>query len=100
MLAHLKKTFYRGWGICRAIVLTFLCKHFSPQTCEVDGRAVKNILEKSPEKDAVLVQHLLGTFHLMADLLLCTPEVVYVTVVQECMITVQSRTEQILAPKL
>ena len=57
-----------------------IVEHYSSRTCEVDGGAVENILEKSPEKDAVFVQHLLGTFHLMADLLFCTPEVVSITV--------------------
>ena len=34
--------------------------------CEVDVGGLEDILEESPEEDAVLVQHLFGTFHTVA----------------------------------
>ena len=34
--------------------------------CEVDVGCLEDILEESPEEDAVLVQHLFGTFHTVA----------------------------------
>ena len=40
--------------------------HHSKNTCEVDVGGLEDILEESPEEDAVLVQHLFGTFHTVA----------------------------------
>ena len=34
--------------------------------CEVYVGCLEDILEESPEEDAVLVQHLFGTFHTVA----------------------------------
>jgi hypothetical protein len=41
----------------------------SLRTCEVDGGAFEDVLEESPEENAVLVQHLFGTFHRVSNFL-------------------------------
>ena len=41
-------------------------ENHSKNTCEVDVGGLEDILEESPEEDAVLVQHLFGTFHTVA----------------------------------